>query len=45
MQSHPEFVPELSQTNLAHGERGVKFFRPGGECDKLTVRSEIRNSY
>src|ERR1700674_971070 len=44
MQSRPEFVPRLAQTNLAQGEHGVKFFPPDGKCNQLTVRSEIRSS-
>jgi len=28
MQSRPEFVPRLPQTNLAHGKHGIKFFGP-----------------
>jgi hypothetical protein len=44
MQSRPEFVPRLPQTNLAHGKHGIKFLWPDRLYSQCAVGSEIGNS-
>lgn len=44
MQSRPEFVPRLAQTDLAHGKHGIKFLWPDRLHSQCAVGSEIRNS-